>query len=312
MASVVHGVETTDKVISEVADKLKTTTDQLPKNKKSIKASGSIGNNDPAPKPDVKQCMADGVWRDSNPRMAVTMTPCERKAVAATRLLASDHWFFAGYETTKALVDMCTEHDDQYKRYVNEWKCTVDGCNNKGFETFLRGCTQMWCQKHLTDSVVEQTDKVDENVPASCDESKPTTAQSSESTRRGSAPATLEAVRELTGKKDHPKEEEVKKMLKAYSFDEDVSEDEQPTVTKRTTTTSPVRRLSAPAGHQQDVLADTNMCYAPRRQVSHDQLWNPGTMVESDVGSEGETSDEEEGWMTDPKPKLSPTPPSCN
>lgn len=51
--------------------------------------------------------------------------------------------------------------------------------------------------------------------------------------RRGSAPETLQSVRELTSQIDQPAEEEMKQMLKAYSSDGGGSEDEHPTAKER-------------------------------------------------------------------------------
>ena len=119
--------------------------------------------------------------------------------------------------------------------------------------------------------------------------------------RRESAPGTLQSVRELTQKVDQPQETEMKQILKAYSFDEDGSEDEQPAHGSTKKVTTPPMRYSMDHLQGRTSTEGTEYKSSSRRQTSCDQLRNPGKVVESDASSAGGTSDEEEGWVVEEK-----------
>ena len=115
---------------------------------------------------------------------------------------------------------------------------------------------------------------------------------------------------EITQGIRQPNASEVRKFPTAYSFDDEPSAGSQPTTIIRD-----IEKLDSSAGRHRIVmtLRDANCANdctpgkIPKKQLSHDQLWNHGALIISDDSSAEATSDEDERWMANKKQTTSRT-----
>ena len=179
--------------------------------------------------------MAGGVRRNNNPRLALASAECVEDAKTQCNLLKTDHWFARGHETTRTSVELCQTHADQYFEYTEKWQCQHPGRYDNGLETRHDGGGKQLRRHHFSEMIMGRTGEP-ERIPASSENGKDSPVTKTTAPHRDSAPPVLQAVRGLNEKVSQPQAEEMKRMLKAYSFDDDdVSDDEQPSSVLKTT-----------------------------------------------------------------------------
>lgn len=210
-------------------------------------------------------------------------------------LLRQDHWFVACRETTKSTSGMRLKHAENYREYDAKWKCQYFSCFNKRLETAHHGSTNRLWLRHLSDLIMGRTGEP-EGSHATSQSGKETSQLPTgpDALRRDSAPSNLQSVRDLKQQINQPIAEDMERMLKAYSFDDDASGDEQPTSVLRTTEKKSLYAArESSLGPERGGPSSTEPAPGnlPRRQTSQDQLLNPRAVVISGDSSVGEVSD---------------------